>query len=120
MMAFRAPYRVAGPGTGNWETTDADAPPVTGERAAGRQQRRGAPVPGAPLRTYCGFFPASRRSGERRFAVCDQQVLVCRIYRQRVVLFLEPDKLGLQVTYSLLQTAHLGYHTRIGTADVAK
>ncbi len=26
---------------------------------------------------------------------------------QRVVLVLEPDKLGLQVTYSLLKAAHL-------------
>jgi hypothetical protein len=81
--------------------------------------KRGAQTWG-PSSYFLGFFPASRRSGERRFAVCDHQVLVSRIYRQRVVLFLEPDKFGFQVTYSLLQTAHLGYHTRIGTADVAK
>ena len=40
--------------------------------------------------------------------------------RKRVVLFLEPDKLGFQVPYSLLEAAHLGNHAGIGTADVAE
>jgi hypothetical protein len=35
-------------------------------------------------------------------------------------LFLEPDKLGFQVPYSLLEAAHLGNDARIGTADVAE
>ena len=39
---------------------------------------------------------------------------------KRVVLFLEPDKLGFQVANTLLETAHLGDHARIGTADVAE
>ena len=34
--------------------------------------------------------------------------------------FLEPDKLGFQVPYSLLEAAHLGNHAGIGTADVAE
>ena len=34
--------------------------------------------------------------------------------------FLEPDKLGFQVANTLLQTAHFGDHTRVGTADVAE
>ena len=45
---------------------------------------------------------------------------MCCFYRQRVVLFLEPYKLGFQVPYSLLEAAHLGNHAGIGTADVAK
>ena len=40
--------------------------------------------------------------------------------RKRVVLFLEPDKLGFQVANTLLETAHFGDHTRVGTADVAE
>jgi len=40
--------------------------------------------------------------------------------RKRVILFLEPDKLGFQVPYSLLEAAHLGNHAGIGTADVAE
>jgi hypothetical protein len=63
---------------------------------------------------------AGRRSGERGLAFRHQHVLVRRVYRQRVVLFLEPNQLGFQVTYSLLETAHLGYHAGIGTADVAE
>jgi len=39
---------------------------------------------------------------------------------KRIVLFLEPDKLGFQVANTLLETAHLGDHTRIWTADVAE
>ena len=39
---------------------------------------------------------------------------------ERVVLFLEPNKLGFQVANTLLETAHFGDHTRVGTADVAE
>jgi len=63
-----------------------------------------------------------RPSGERWLAVPYQQILVlvrC-LERKCVVLLLEPDKLGLQVAYSLLETAHLGYQSGIGTADVAE
>ncbi len=63
-----------------------------------------------------------RPSGERWLAVPHQHVLVlvgC-LERQRVVLFLEPHKLGFQVPYSLLEAAHLGNHAGIGTADVAE
>ena len=64
----------------------------------------------------------TRRSGECWLAIPHQHVLmlVGSLERQRVVLFLEPDKLGLQVPYSLLEAAHLGNHTGIGTADVAE
>jgi hypothetical protein len=72
-------------------------------------------APGSPL-----SFSRGQRSGERRFAVRYQQVRVGRLYVQRVVLFLEPDKLGFQVPYSLLEAAHLRNHAGIGTADVAK
>jgi hypothetical protein len=37
-----------------------------------------------------------------------------------IVLVLEPSKLGLQVANALLETAHFGDHTRVGTADVAE
>ncbi len=40
--------------------------------------------------------------------------------RERVILFLKPYQLGFQVTYSLLEAAHLGNHAGIGTADVAE
>ncbi len=39
---------------------------------------------------------------------------------KRVVLFLEPQKLGFQITYTLLETAHLGDHAGIGAADVTE
>jgi hypothetical protein len=39
---------------------------------------------------------------------------------KRVVLFLKPSELGLKVSNTLLEAAHLGYHARIGTADVAE
>ncbi len=38
---------------------------------------------------------------------------------QHVVPVLESDKLSLQVTYSLLEAAHLRDHAGIGPADVA-
>jgi len=59
--------------------------------------------------------------GERWFAIRYQQVLMLvRLQRKCVVLFLEPDKLGFQVTYSLLEAAHLGNQPGVGTADVAE
>jgi hypothetical protein len=39
---------------------------------------------------------------------------------QHIVLVLEPSKLGFQVTYSLLQAAHLCDHAGIRPADVAE
>jgi hypothetical protein len=45
---------------------------------------------------------------------------VTTLNRERVVLFLKPDKLGFEVAYSLLEAAHLGNHAGIGTADVAE
>jgi flagella basal body P-ring formation protein FlgA len=39
---------------------------------------------------------------------------------KRVVLVLEPGKLGFQVTYSLLETAHLRDNARVRTTDVAE
>jgi len=62
-----------------------------------------------------------RSSGKRGLAVENEHVLVVRQPRsERIVLFLEPDKLGFQVANALLETAHFGDHTRIGTADVAE
>jgi len=65
-------------------------------------------------------FLAGQRSGERGLAIRHHHVRVGCLYRKRVVLFLEPDKLGFQVTYSLLEAAHLGNHAGVGTADVAE
>jgi hypothetical protein len=60
-------------------------------------------------------------SGERWLAVQYEHVILMTATSGKcVVLFLEPDKLGFQVTNALLETAHLGDHTRIGTADVAE
>jgi hypothetical protein len=79
--------------------------------------KRGAAI-GAPDSS----FSVSRgsRSGERGFAVSYQHVRTGCLYRERFVLFLEPDKLGFQVPYSLLEAAHLGYDAGVGTADVAE
>ena len=46
--------------------------------------------------------------------------MLVRLQRKRVVLFLEPDKLGFQVPYSLLEAAHLGNYAGVGTADVTE
>jgi len=73
----------------------------------------------APLVRLCRFL-AGRRSGERGFAVRHQHVRVGCLYRERLVLFLEPDKLGFQVSYSLLEAAHLGNDAGVGTADVTE
>jgi hypothetical protein len=62
-----------------------------------------------------------RSSGKRGLAVENEHVLVMRQPRgERIVHFLEPDKLGFQVANALLETAHFGDHTRVGTADVAE
>jgi hypothetical protein len=39
---------------------------------------------------------------------------------ERVVLLLEPNELGFEITYSLLEATHLRDHTGIGSADVAE
>ena len=85
-------------------------------------------VPGScsavvPCRAYARLSsgPDLVRSGERWLAVQDQHVLVVlRPSGKRVVFLLEPRKLGFQVTNTLLETAHLRDHSRIGTADVAE
>ena len=79
--------------------------------------KRGAAI-GAPGSSLS--FSRGQRSGERGFAVRYQHVLVGCLYVERFVLFLEPDKLGFQVSYSLLEAAHLGNDAGIGTADMAK
>ena len=79
------------------------------------QGRRGV----APLVRLVVFL-VDRRSGERRFAIRHQHVRAGCLYRERFVLFLEPHKLGFQVSYSLLEAAHLGNHAGVGTADVAE
>ena len=62
-----------------------------------------------------------RSSGKRRLAVqYEHVILMTDASGKRVVLFLKPDKLGFQVANTLLETAHLGDHARIGTADVAE
>jgi hypothetical protein len=52
------------------------------------------------------FLSLSALSGERWLAHRDQQVIADGSHED-IVLILEPGKLGFQVTYSLLQTAHL-------------
>jgi hypothetical protein len=47
-----------------------------------------------------------RSSGERGLADRDQQVMPY-LSGKHVILFLEPRQLGFQVTYSLLEAAHL-------------
>jgi hypothetical protein len=80
--------------------------------------KRGATT-GAPDSSFS--FSCGRRSGERGFAVPYQHVVRTGcLYRERFVLFLEPDKLGFQVPYSLLEAAHLGNDAGVGTADVAE
>jgi hypothetical protein len=81
--------------------------------------KRGA-IEGAPDSSFVLFLVA-KRSGERGFAVRYQHVFrTGRLFRKRFVLFLEPDKLGFQVPYSLLEAAHLRYDAGIGTTDVAE
>jgi hypothetical protein len=59
-------------------------------------------------------------SGERGFAVPSQQILVCHLGSEHVVLLLEPSELGFQIPNTLLEATHLGCDARIGTADVAE
>ena len=61
-----------------------------------------------------------RLSGQRRLTVQYEHVVLVTASRERIVLFLEPNKLGFQVANTLLKTAHLGDYTRIWTADVAE
>jgi hypothetical protein len=62
-----------------------------------------------------------RSSGKRRLTVQNEHVvLVADASGERVVLFLEPHKLGFQVANTLLETAHFGDHARIGAANVAE
>src|SRR6266496_1568475 len=49
----------------------------------------------------------------------NEQVVV-HLRSERVILFLEPGKLGLKISHTLLEAAHLGDHTRIWTAYVAE
>jgi hypothetical protein len=61
-----------------------------------------------------------RSSGKRGLTVENEHVLVVRRRSERVVLILEPHKLGFQIANTLLETAHFGDHTRVRTADVAE
>jgi hypothetical protein len=47
-----------------------------------------------------------RSSGKRGLAIQNEHVLFMRDRSERVILFLEPDKLGFQVANTLLETAH--------------
>jgi hypothetical protein len=95
------------------------------------EQRRGTPE-GRPWFVFLWLWltgPALSRaeqrrlrsSGKRGLTVQNEHVLVVAEPRcKRVVLVLEPGKLGFQVANTLLETAHFRDHTRVGTADVAK
>jgi hypothetical protein len=62
-----------------------------------------------------------RSSGKRRLAVQNEHIIpLSAASGKRVVLFLEPHKLGFQVANALLQAAHLGDHAWIWAADVAE
>jgi len=62
-----------------------------------------------------------RLSGQRRLAIhYEHVVFVTAASRERIVLFLEPNKFSLQVANTLLKTAHLRDDARIWTADVAE
>jgi hypothetical protein len=101
-----------------------ETPDQTGKNEEGRRE---APlvrfllcrVALAALRGLSGASLTS--SGKRRLAVHNEHaVLVPATSSKGVVLFLEPHKLGFQVANTLLETAHLGDHAGIGTADVAE
>ena len=74
--------------------------------------RRGVPRP-----RYC-----SGTSGEGRLAlpISNEQFFWSDFRSKCVVHVLEPDKLSLQVTYSLLKAAHLRDDAGIWPADVAE
>ena len=61
-------------------------------------------------------------SGEGRLAlpISNEQFFWSDFCSKRVVHVLEPDKLSLQVTYSLLKAAHLRDDAGIWPADVAE
>src|SRR5215471_8023021 len=62
-----------------------------------------------------------RSSGERGLTFQHEHFLVMAdTSNERVVLFLKPSKLGLQVANALLETAHFRDHARVRTADVAE
>ena len=75
-----------------------------------------------PLIRFCGEVAVScrRSSSERGLAISHHRIFVRDLSSERVVLFLEPHKLGFQVPNTLLEAAHLGYHAGIGTANVAE
>ena len=64
----------------------------------------------------------SGTSGEGRLAlpISNEQFFWSDFRSKRVVHVLEPDKLSLQVTYSLLKAAHLRDDAGIWPADVAE
>jgi hypothetical protein len=64
----------------------------------------------------------SGTSGEGRLAlpISNEQFFWSDFCSKRVVHVLEPDKLSLQVTYSLLKAAHLRDDAGIWPADVAE
>jgi hypothetical protein len=68
---------------------------------------------------YC-CLAGLRSSGKRGLAVRHQHAVMRRLRGQRVILLLEPHKLGFQVSNALLEAAHLRYHAGIGTANVAE
>jgi hypothetical protein len=64
--------------------------------------------PGRPVyETPLANTVSSKASGERRLANLNQQVLTHRRSHKHIILVLKARKLSLQVTYSLLQAAHL-------------
>ena len=76
---------------------------------------RGAAAASLVRRNYSGT------SGEGRFALPISNKQFWSDFRsKRVVHVLEPDKLSLQVTYSLLKAAHLRDDAGIWPADVAE
>jgi len=71
----------------------------TGDRPSDREGRHPS---GAPLSRAAADIPL----GERGLANRNQQVMP-HFSSKHVVLLLEPSHRGFQVTYSLLQAAHL-------------
>src|SRR5579859_2760325 len=80
-------------------------------------------TPGMPQRGLAagrwGCSGASSWSGQRGFALLEQH-LVTDARGEHIVDFLKPGKLGLKVTYSSLQPAHLRDHAGIWPANMAK
>jgi hypothetical protein len=67
-------------------------------------------------------YSGTSTSGEGRLAlpISNEQFFWSDFCSKRVVHVLEPDKLSLQVTYSLLKAAHLRDDAGIWPADVAE